>query len=608
MKKIIINIPKLNKTITAEKTFSLLEILNKEELMTYAPCGGRGICGKCKIKISGDISSLSAEEKEILSIAEIGDGIRLSCKTYVNTEAVVELIDNSMVNNSKKYIKTVKLYKVFSNISKTVIKPELPSLKHSLSIAECISTKVNDNNIDISLDLLKQISDTIDCSKEVTLILYCNELIDIENGNTETTEYGIAIDIGTTTIACYLIDLNTGIQLGVQSLQNPQTGYGADVISRINYCIENPDGLKTLNKLIKKAIETVIKKVSIKANIDTKYIYECILVGNTAMNHLFLGLNPISLSVLPFNPVTRKIITQNARSAGIKCINPNGKVVFLPNIGGFVGSDIIGGMVAADLINTTGNMLLIDLGTNGEIVVSTSKEKFACSTAAGPAFEGARIKNGMQAFSGAINSAGFDDNDIYYTTIDNQKPKGICGSGLIDIISIFLKTGIINESGKIIDPENISNKKLSSRIIIDGRNREVIIAFEDKTAHNTAITVTQKDIREIQLAKGAVRSGINILLKLAGIKYNELDKVLLTGAFGNFINKENAHGIGLFPNVPLDKVISFGNAAGEGAKMVLCDKNIISVDIENYMSKTKHVEISTHPDFQDEFMNGMYFK
>ena len=608
MKKIIIKILQLNKTLRSASTLSLLEILNREEVMTYAPCGGKGLCGKCKVKVSGDINSVTDEEKKCLSIEEIKSGIRLACKTYINSEAVVELIESNSANNSKENIKTVKHYKINSKISKTVIKPELSSLKHNFSIAEGISNKLTDKEIDIDFDIFEQLAGTIDCSKELTVTLYGNKLIDIENGNTEKTKYGVAVDIGTTTIACYLIDLSTGNQVGVQSMQNPQAGYGADVISRLNYCIENKDGLKILSKAVKNAVNTVIKKASKKASIDKKNIYECILVGNTAMNHLFLELNPVSLSALPFNPVTKKMVTKNAQSANISSINPNAEVIFLPNIGGFVGSDIIGDMIAADLKNSTENVLLIDLGTNGEIVLSTSKEKLACSTAAGPAFEGARIKNGMQAFSGAINTVGFNGEDIYFTTIDNQKPKGICGSGLIDIVNVFLNAGIISESGSIMDPENITNKKLSDRILVNNKMKEIIIAYENYTEDKTAITITQKDIREIQLSKSAVRSGINILLKLAGITYNEIDKVLLAGAFGNFISKENAQGIGLFPDIPLSKVVSIGNAAGEGAKMVLCNKNLIDKEIENYTSSTRHIELSTHPDFQNEFVDKMYFK
>ena len=608
MKKIIIKILQLNKTLRSASTLSLLEILNREEVMTYAPCGGKGLCGKCKVKVSGDINSVTDEEKKCLSIEEIKSGIRLACKTYINSEAVVELIESNSANNSKENIKTVKHYKINSKISKTVIKPELSSLKHNFSIAEGISNKLTDKEIDIDFDIFEQLAGTIDCSKELTVTLYGNKLIDIENGNTEKTKYGVAVDIGTTTIACYLIDLSTGNQVGVQSMQNPQAGYGADVISRLNYCIENKDGLKILSKAVKNAVNTVIKKASKKASIDKKNIYECILVGNTAMNHLFLELNPVSLSALPFNPVTKKMVTKNAQSANISSINPNAEVIFLPNIGGFVGSDIIGDMIAADLKNSTENVLLIDLGTNGEIVLSTSKEKLACSTAAGPAFEGARIKNGMQAFSGAINTVGFNGEDIYFTTIDNQKPKGICGSGLIDIVNVFLNAGIISESGSIMDPENITNKKLSDRILVNNKMKEIIIAYENYTEDKTAITITQKDIREIQLSKSAVRSGINILLKLAGITYNEIDKVLLAGAFGNFISKENAQGIGLFPDIPLSKVVSIGNAAGEGAKMVLCNKNLIDKEIENYTSSTRHIELSTHPDFQNEFIEGLGLK
>lgn len=608
MKEVIIKIPQLGITLHAKNTLSLLEILNRHEFEIYAPCGGNGICGKCKVKVNGDVNCLTDEERKYLSHDEINEGIRLACKTYLNSEGEIDLIENNEVNNSKEYIKTRKQYNINSPISKVVVKPELPSLKHSSSIIECILAKIPDCNVDVGLDILKLISGTVDCSKEVTATLYGSELIDVENRNTEKTKYGVAIDIGTTTIACYMIDLNTGRQIGIQSLQNPQTGYGADVISRINYCIENKDGLKTLNKTIKNGINTIIKKVCEKVKVDAKHIYECILVGNTVMNHLFLELNPVSLSVLPFNPVTKKMITLNARSADIDSINPNGKVIFLPSIGGFVGSDIIGGMIAVDLKNTEGNTLLIDLGTNGEIVLSTPKEILACSTAAGPAFEGARIKNGMQAFNGAINSAGIKDNDIHYTTINNQPPKGICGSGLIDIISTFLKAGIISESGNIVDPEKISNKRLSRRIVVNDGIKEVIIAYENETDNKIAIAVTQKDIREIQLSKSAIKSGINILLKLAEIKYNEINKILLAGAFGNFIDKEHAHGIGLFPDVSLDKVISIGNAAGEGAKMVLCNKNIINDDIEYYTSNTRHIEISTHPDFQNEFIDGMSFK
>ncbi len=608
MAQITVNIPKSKRKIISTNTISLLEILNRNEIMTYAPCGGKGVCGKCKIEVKGDLSNISNEEKEFLTKDEIKNNIRLACKTYVNSEATVELIENSTENKSKEKIKNYKHYKTNSRIIKKLIVPKLPSLKHSLSVTECILEKNQSREVEIGISVLQKISSSVDYNKELTATFYDNELIDVKNSNSTGNKYGVAIDIGTTTLACYLIDLNTGSQLAVQSLQNPQTGYGADVISRINYCIENKDGLKTLCEAIRNALNSIIHSICKQANIDSNYIYECILVGNTAMNHLFLGLNVKSLSVLPFNPVIKKLVTLNAKELDINQINPNGKVTFLPNIGGFVGSDTIGGMIAADLVKSNDNIVIIDLGTNGEIIVSTSKTKLACSTAAGPAFEGARIKFGMQAFNGAINSVGFDDHDIYYTTINNHKPRGICGSGLIDIISIFIKTGIIDSTGKIIEPKDVPNENLRDRIIKDGRKKEVILAYKNETENNIPISITQKDIREIQLAKSAVKSGINILLKTAGITYRDVDKILLTGAFGNFISKTNAHKIGLFPKIPLEKVFSFGNAAGEGAKMILCDKDLIDSALKQYLYETKHIEISTHPDFQDEFIDGMSFK
>ena len=607
MKKITIKILPLNKTFNHSHKLPLLEMLNAEGITTYAPCGGKGICGKCKVKVSGNLSALTDAEKAYLSNKEINRGVRLACKTYVKDEATVDLTTNTIINNFKEEAGRGKLYKINSRVSKIVIAIKGQPLKDHHSVMGFISTELTSKNINVNTDTFNQIPPNLIDSKKLTVTLYDNNLINIEKGNTEEFQYGVAVDIGTTTIACYLINLHNGEQVSTHSLQNPQTGYGADIMTRINYCLENKSGLKTLNTAVKHAVDSAIKFTSKKADIKPRNIYECVLVGNTAMNHFFLGLDTASLSMLPFNPVTNEMVKLNAQSIGVSSINPNAKVTFLPNIGGFVGSDLLSDMIATNLKNSKGNLILIDLGTNGEILLSTPKKKLVCSTAAGPALEGAKIKNGMQAFSGAINTVGFDGNDIYYTTIDNQKPKGICGSGLIDAVNILLETGIISKSGNIVVPEKVSNKKLASRIIVNDCKKEVILAYEDETNSSIAITITQKDIREIQLSKGAIRSGINILLKIAGISCKKIDKVILTGAFGNFINKESAQKIGLFPDIPLDKVVSLRNAAGEGAKMALCNKEIIDKDAESYVTITKHIELSTHPDFQDEFIHEMCF-
>ncbi|SKC39633.1 ASKHA domain-containing protein [Maledivibacter halophilus] len=601
-----IHLPEINKTINvANSKDSLLDLLAKEEIIIYSPCGGKGTCGKCKIRVKGSVNDITNEEKNFLTEDELENDIRLACRTFITGYADVYLLEGKLRNDSKSSLETLKEYKVNNKVIKKYIKIHKPTLENNNSVVECINNSLKDVHID--LDMLRKISKDIDYSKNVTITLYDNELIDMEYEDTRDKNYGVAIDIGTTTVACYLMDLNNGKQIKVSSTQNPQAVYGADVISRINYCLENEEGVEVLSKKVKKGIDELIKELSVKANIDKRHIYQCVLVGNTTMNHLFIGLNPKSLSAMPFNPVIKDVVIEKASRIGINSINSHGKIVFLSNIGGFVGSDTVGAIISADLTHDVDNSLIIDLGTNGEIVLSTPKGRYACSTAAGPAFEGAKIKNGMQAFSGAINSVIIED-DMHYTTIDNQPAKGICGSGLIDIISEFIRIGIITEDGKIVEPHVLNNEKLSKRIIKNGRKKEVIIAYDNETYNRQIITITQKDVRELQLAKGAIKAGINILLKVAEVKFQNIDRILLAGAFGNYINKESARRIGVFPNVELDKIISLGNAAGEGAKLALCNKEILDISRREYSLATKHIEISTHPDFQDEFVSGMYFK
>lgn len=606
MNNIRINIPQLDKVIKTDQTqHSLLDLFNQEGILIYSPCGGQGTCGKCKVRISGNANDITDEEKNFLSDEEIHKGIRLACKTYVSGEVEVYLLEDNIKNDAKKRIETNKQYRVNSPLTKKITKLDMPTLENSYAMVDCIKNRLGKIKIDISL--LKALSQKIAYSKEATFTLYDDELIDVEYKDTCNQKYGVAIDIGTTTVACYLVDLNKGIQMDVSSIQNPQAAYGADVISRINYTIEYEDGLKILSGKIQKAIDELIYTVAFQANVDTRYIYECVLVGNTTMYHLFWGIHPKSLSQLPFNAVTNEMIIKDAELVGLRNMNPRGKILFLPSIGGFVGSDTVGAMIGADMVHQPDNLLLIDLGTNGEIVLATQNGRYACSTAAGPAFEGAKIKYGMQAFRGAINAVKIEE-DLCYTTIEDDPARGICGSGLIDVISEFLRVGLIEENGKILDPECIENEKLARRIIKNVRSKEVVIAYEEETENHEAIVITQKDIRELQLAKGAIKAGINILLKVANLKFENIDKILLAGAFGNFINKESARRIGIFPNIPLDKIISLGNAAGEGAKRVLCDQGMIETQANVYATTTKHIEISTHPDFQQEFLEGMYLR
>lgn len=598
-------LPQLNHSISSERDKSILDILNENNIMIYAPCGGQGICGKCKIIIHGDINPVSFAEKEILSSNEIKQGIRLACQTYINSAAEAKLLSTSLRNHTKEFISSQFQYPSNSRISKQVIQPAEPTFENSLSFAECITNSLSKKWL--PLDLAKSIP-KIDITELITVTSYNDEIISIENGNTTAQKYGVAIDIGTTTVACYLLDLNTGEQLSVESIQNHQCGYGADVISRINYCVDNKSGTDILRDSIISDINYLINLVAAEAKINENYIYECTFVGNTTMQHLFFGINPESLSKFPFNPSIRETIFDNAKAVGINTVNKNAKLTFLPNIGGFVGADTFGCIIEAKLLeNVRKCRILVDLGTNGEIILSSHKGIFACSTAAGPAFEGTNISSGMQAFDGAVNSITISK-DISYCTIGNKPPKGICGSGLIDAVSVFKNAGLLDKTGKLVEPENIKNEDLKKRFILkDGKIKEIIIVFAEETQFNKNITITQKDIREIQLAKSAIRAGINILLKQAGLTVAQIYEILLAGTFGNFISKNNALNISLLPEVDITKIISLGNAAGGGAKIFLCDKNYTKEKLDEDFKKIKHIELSVQTEFHTEFVNNMFF-
>ncbi|MEN6414440.1 MAG: ASKHA domain-containing protein [Veillonellales bacterium] len=606
MSEIIIH--KKDKLITVRDfgNKSILEILNDQNLLLYAPCGGKGTCGKCRILVQGNTNQVTSIEIETLDKAELSRGIRLACQTVVYGQADVYLPDDYEENESKGNFLLHDAYSLNPLVCRKKVDLGAPTLAQGNSISKIIKTEVG--NVKIGVPLMRQISQEIHFNQSAVCTLYDDELIDVEYGEDYESLYGVAVDIGTTTVVCYLMDLSTGIQLAAASRQNPQYTSGADVISRMHYTLGNSTGLEELSKKIIRTIDSLMEEVLVKAGIGSRSVYHCVLVGNTTMTHLFWGLNCKSLALLPFAPVTSEMLVETARTVGFKHMNGNGKVVFMPGIAGFVGADTVGAMIAADFKRVSRKIqLLLDLGTNGEIVLSTPQGKYACSTAAGPAFEGANIKYGMQAFAGAIDSVVIRE-DIFFHTIGNEAPRGVCGSGLIDAVSSFLRAGLINESGKIADAEQVSNERLAKRIVRTGRQKEIVIAEAGETAIGQSITLTQKDIRQLQLAKGAIRAGISILLQTAGLAFGDVDQVLLAGAFGNFVKKESAIRIGLIPLLALEKIISLGNGAGEGAKMALCDQEILRKVSRYFSENTHYVEISGHPDFQDSFINGMVFK
>jgi uncharacterized 2Fe-2S/4Fe-4S cluster protein (DUF4445 family) len=442
---------------------------------------------------------------------------------------------------------------------------------------------------------------------EITATVAEKELIDVETGNTAADSYGIGFDIGTTTVVGYLMDLNTGGQVGVAAALNPQSVYGADVISRLSFVIEHQDGTKKLQKKVIGALNELVEEACSQTGVDPHQIYQVTVVGNTCMHHLFLGVDPRSIAPSPFIPVVTAPVCLKAQELGLN-VHPRASVHTLPNVAGYVGADIVGGILATGLYQSSEFKLFVDIGTNGEIVLGNQERLLACATAAGPAFEGARISCGMRAASGAIDRVSFDS-DVHYTTIEGAKPRGLCGSGLLDAVAEMLKLGVIEVSGRIVEPEAIgplATDQIKRRIVAGESGPRFILAQAEESASGQPVYITQRDVRELQLAKGAIFTGVQLLEKELGVEDKDLTEVLLAGAFGNYLRKESALRTGLLPPLSPEKVRSVGNAAGEGAKIALISARLRERAAE-IAQRIEYIELSGRGDFMQAFADNMFF-
>ncbi|MCG7852511.1 MAG: ASKHA domain-containing protein, partial [Methanosarcinaceae archaeon] len=425
--------------------------------------------------------------------------------------------------------------------------------------------------------------------------------------NTAKNSYGIAFDIGTTTVAGSLVDLNAGRIIATRGATNYQQIFGADVISRIDYSITHENGAGLLQKGVMAAMDEIITGLTRESGITERQIYESVVVGNTTMIHLFMGLDASFLARSPFVPVFSQALNLSNKDFGLG-VHPAGNIHILPSIAGFVGADTVAVMLATEIEKQPGISLVVDIGTNGEIVLAGGDRILTCSTAAGPAFEGAKILYGMRAVNGAIEGISIDE-DVHLDVIGGGSPKGICGSGLIDAVAEMLRVGILDSQGRIADREALMgqvNPKILDRIQEGRQGREFVLNKSISSSTDKSVTITQKDIRELQLAKGAICAGIRILLEELELTPREIDRVFMAGAFGNYIKRDSAVLVGLFPEIEADRIYPVGNAAGVGACMALT-----SIDERKRATelalKAEHIELSCRKDFQEEFLNAIYF-
>lgn len=599
--------------IRVHKESSILQAAILAGVQVESTCGGKGTCGKCKVRIESEqpMEPLTVEKK-YLSPSQLAEGWVLACQRTLASNTIIYLNEQKDAYDRKTGLEKTQDTEIYehqtldTDIQKVFLKVKEPSTSDQRSDWERLTA---DLNIKFNRSLASTLPRILRKAHfQVTAVLKGEELLAVEPGDTRSRKFGLAIDIGTTTIVVYLLDLFSGQSIARGALTNPQQGYGADVIARITYASDHPEGLDQLQEKVITGLNSILTRLCQEQGIRPEEIYQAVVVGNTSMSHLFLGIDPAYLAPAPFVPAFRQAVTLDASELGLKIL-ATGKITVLPNVAGYVGSDTVGVMLAAHVDQLDGINLLVDIGTNGEIVLVGKGRILTCSTAAGPAFEGAGVKHGMRAAVGAIEQVKISS-EVELGVIGGGKACGICGSGLIDAISEMLQTGLINSTGRMANPASLTEQFPSSvreRLREIQGNREFVLVWGKDSATGEDLVITQKDIRELQLAKGALLAGIRILLKELSVEPEELDQILLAGAFGNYIQKKSALNIGLLPTVPPERITSIGNAAGEGAKLALLSA-AEKRRANKLAQRAEHIELSTHQDFQEEFVNALALK
>ncbi len=573
-----------NKIVYAEKGELLSNICERGGYPLDLVCGGKGTCGKCKV-----IIEKNNKKSEVLA-----------CMEEVQEDLSLYLTKDDIKKDSQILSNGLKLDQYNGSIHKREITIEKNNLRHCGNLIDTIKI---DDNTKISLENIKKFSELIGKSKEIVVVYENEEVLDLTEKKYSQDIYGAAVDIGTTSVVIFLYNITNLKLMGVYSTINKQTSLGADVISRILYA-GNEKGLQQLHGKIIETINDLIGEADKELGEISDQIYKIVLCGNSTMQHLFLNLNPENLGTSPFVSVTQDLVSGKAADLNIN-INKNAKFEFLPLLGGFVGADTIS--VLASLGNTEKNRLVIDLGTNGELAIGNSNQYLVASTACGPALEGAGISCGMRGTKGAIERFKIKDDEINIEIIGDENPIGICGSGIVDIISELRDYNFIDKTGKLLDKEEYIAKygriKLADNVFeIDGIKSFMISKAKDKMVY-----INQKDIRQIQLAKSAIVAGCKILIKESGLKEEEISEIVLAGAFGNYINIKKAVNIGLLPNIDALPIRSIGNGAGIGVQKYLLDKNTRKL-VDKIKENSKHIELSMNSEFQNEYISNMHFE
>ena len=573
-------------------------------------CGGHGTCKKCRIRFKTDPPLPSSLDLRAYTAQEIKDGWRLACRTPATTDADIEV--PPLTTRPKAATVGVGRQVILRPaVRKRYLELTEPTLADQVTDLERILAELTDLSPRPDLAVLRSLGTTLrQADFKVTAVVADETLIAVEPGDTTGRAFGLAFDLGTTTVVATLLDLTTGTPAAVESMLNKQQPFGADVIARISATMLDPAARDKLRDLAQETLAELSEAVCKAADVRPDEVYEVALAGNATMVHLVLGIDPEPLGVAPFIMSARLLPEVRARDLGVPA-HPQARAVVFPAFGACVGGDITAGLLASGMDRDPRIRLFIDIGTNCEIVLGGRDWLLATAAPAGPAFEGASIRCGMRAADGAVEAVAItEDGDLKLTVIGDSEPKGLCGSGLVDAVAALTEAGIIDSSGRFVQdlaarlPEPVH--RLAERLTMIGKERVFVLRWSADRDPASGVYVSQRDIRELQFAKAAIATGWRILLEEAGLETEDIKQVLLAGSFGSYLSAKSAIRLGLVPDVGPRRIIAAGNVAGEGAKMALLSIRDRAAALA-LLGEVNYVELSDRPDFNDRFIDQLGF-
>jgi uncharacterized 2Fe-2S/4Fe-4S cluster protein (DUF4445 family) len=556
-------------------------------------CGGHGTCKKCKVRIAEGDSAISAVDPRAFSPEELRAGWRLACRAPAKEDLVVEV--PPLQTRPKAALVGVGRHVILRPaVSKRYLELAEPSLHDQTSDLERVLEAMDDVELRVPLEVAREVGRTLRASDwNITAVLCDDLLLDVEPGDTTGRRFALAFDLGTTTVVANLLDLETGQPTAVRSMLNKQQPFGADVISRISATMMDADALETLRSRARETLAELTDEVCAEAGVEPGEVYEIVIAGNVTMIQLALGIDPEPLSMAPFIIAARQLPAATAADFGVE-IHPRAPAVLFPALGAYVGPDIVAGVLATGLTLDRRLRLFIDVGTNSEIVLGSATQALATAAPAGPAFEAAQIRCGMRAAEGAIEGVKVRDGELELQVIGDVEPAGICGSGLVDAVAELVAAGVLDHSGRfVLDPPVLGDR-------LDKIGEENVFRLAD------GVFLSQRDVRELQFAKASIATGWSILCRDLGVDPEEISQVLLAGSFGSYLSPASAVRIGLVPRLPLTRIVSAGNVAGEGAKIAA-----LSVQerhaAQALLDEIEYVELSGRADFNDLFVDRLSF-